>query len=353
MVETPEDPKGAASRLGISLEAIDLIHSSDVIDLHVDSFIWSRVFGYDISKRHGRGILGGRYYSQVDLPRLTDAGVSGAIWSITTNPFRRGSQRSRIFGRNLARMKGILASHPDQVRFVRTAGEYREARRSGCHAAFLGVQGGNALDVGNTLDGPTPHEILKVTLVHLVDSSLGGTSSPLGNRKRAGLTPAGREFVKRLDSLRIFVDLAHIHRTGFFDAVQTHDRSLPLMVSHTGTTGVLPHWRNIDDEQIRAVAETGGVIGVMYKTAFLGAPPRAVRSGHVVDHLQHLIDAGGEDTAALGSDWDGFIETPRDMPTCEEWPRLVQAMLDRGWKEERVRKILGGNVLRAIGSLRG
>jgi membrane dipeptidase len=183
------------------------------------------------------------------------------------------------------------------------------------------------------------------------NSTLGRTSAPGGGA--TGLSERGKAYVERLNAKKIFVDLAHINRAGFFDAVAVHDRSQPLLVSHTGLMGVHRHWRNIDDEQVRAVAETGGVVGVIYHSAYLGDPMFRGRAATIVDHLEHLLNVGGDDVAALGSDWDGAIITPRDMRTCLELPRLVQPMLDRGWKAERIRKVLGENFLAAVTRLRG
>ena len=339
-----------ADALGVSREAIDLYLACDVLDLHVDTFIWTRVFGYDLLRRHGRGLFNARFYGHADLPRLREAHVAGAIWSITTNPLRRRARRLVVFRENLAHLIAHLGRAPSEVAHCRDVAEFRAARARGQHAAFIGVQGGNALDADPSLESIDARAIVKVTLVHLSTSSLGTTSAPLARRPDAGLTDSGIELVRALDRHRVFVDLAHINRRGFFDAVAAHDRSLPLLVSHTGIAGVHLHWRNVDDEQLRAVADTGGVIGVMYQHSFLGAGGK--RAERVVDHLAHIVATVGEDFAALGSDWDGAITTPRDMATCLELPRLVQHMLDRGWSAERVRKILGANFLRALGALR-
>ncbi len=218
------------------------------------------------------------------------------------------------------------------------------------------MQGGNALDGDGALAANAALlELVRVTLVHLSTSSLGATSAATASRRRSRLTSARPRLrcPRARRAGRVFVDLAHIHRNGFFDAVAVHDPSLPLMVSHTGVTGVTPHWRNIDDDQLRAVAATGGVIGIMYAAAFLGDPfLGAARRPPIVAHLAHIIAVVGDDHAALGSDWDGAIITPRDMPTCLELPRLVQQMLDRGWSAVRIHKLLGGNFLRALGALR-
>ncbi len=103
-----QDPSRWAEALGISREAVDIYLAAQVIDLHIDTFIWTRVFGYDLRRRHGRGLFGARFYGQADLPRLREARVSGGIWSITTNPLRRASRRAPVFGKNLARLEQIF-----------------------------------------------------------------------------------------------------------------------------------------------------------------------------------------------------------------------------------------------------
>ena len=122
-------------------------------------------------------------------------------------------------------------------------------------------------------------------------------------------------------------------------------------MTHTGLAGVYEHWRNITDEQLRAVADTGGTAGVMLQASFLGR--RGVTVGTVVDHLAHIVDTVGEDHASIGTDFDGAITPPKDLPGLWAFPRLVQEMLDRGWSDLRLRTILGGNALRVIEALPG
>lgn len=347
------DPEGWARALGVSAEAVALYLESEVIDLHVDSFLWKRMAGYDLTRRHGPGPLGAAFARQVDLPRIREAQVSGAIWVITTNPWRTAQGRATTFSRNLASLRAELARAPGDVAVVRNVAEYRAARAEGKHAAFIGIQGGNALDAeadGSALDR-TDGWVLRITLVHLTNSSLGGTSAPQGGN--LPLSARGRDYVRAMNARKIFLDLAHISRRAFFDALEVHDRSQPVLVTHTGLDAATPHWRNITDEQLRAVADLGGTVGVIYQSQFLGDPLFGGRYESIVRHLAHICDTVGEDHASLGSDWDGLIITPRDMPTCLELPRLVDAMLRRGWSDTRVKKILGGNFLRVVQSLRG
>ena len=344
------DPDGWARALGVSREAIDLYLASDVVDLHVDTFIWTRIFGYDLTRRHGAGLLGASFYGHADLPRLREAQVSGAVWIVTTNPLRRAARRATTLAGNLRRLQGILGAR-DDVALVSSAADYRAARAAGRHAAWIGVQGGTAFDGDPDAVARAAGAVVLVTIVHLTSSHLGRTSAPGGGD--GPLADDGRALVAELNRHRILMDLAHINRRGFFDALAVHDRSQPAVVSHTGVTGVHPHWRNVDDEQLRAIADLGGTIGIIYEPTFLGDPKWRGRAARIVDHLRHVVETVGDDFASLGSDWDGAIVTPRDMPTCLELPRLVQLMLERGFTAERIGKILGGNWLRVVAHTRG
>jgi membrane dipeptidase len=305
--------------------------------------VWTRILRYDLTAHHGPGPLRARYLGQADLPRLQEAGLSAVVLSIATNPARRRGTRTATLLANLTRLQRITSASTS----TSASGEFN---------IHLAVQGGNAFDSPGDVRLVPARTLLRVTLMHLTDSSLGATSSPLGrSRGRGRLKPAGRAMVEALNDHRILVDLAHASRPTFFDALEVLDTcgdALPPVVTHTGVSGVRPSWRNLDDEQIRAIADRGGVIGVMYHRGFLGRPFWTVGAEAIVRHLEHVIAVGGEDTAALGSDWDGMIVTPRDMPTCLELPVLVDRMLARQWPEHRIRRVLGQNALRLIRTVR-
>jgi membrane dipeptidase len=265
------------------------------------------------------------------------------VLSVATNPARRPGRRTAAALDNLKRIQRITSTSSSTSGF-------------GGLIVHLALQGGNAFDSPTDVQLVPDGALLRVTLMHLTDSRLGATSSPLGrSRGRGGLTAEGRALVEALNARRILVDLAHASRRTFFDALDALDAcrsALPPVVSHTGVSGVHRSWRNLDDDQIRAIAERGGVIGIMYHRGFLGRPSWRVGAEAIVRHLEHAIAVGGEEVAALGSDWDGMIVTPRDMPTCLELPVLVDRMLARRWPEPRIRRVLGTNALRLIGTVR-
>jgi len=350
------DPAAAADDAvdGAALaDARALLASCAAVDLHVDTFIPTRLFGYDpeVSHRYPfRHLVG-----HVDLPRAAAGGLSAALWSITTNPFRTAAGRRRTFAKNLTRLKAQTQAAA-QAAWVTNARAFDEAIAARRHAVLPVVQGANCLGDARSFAEAGAADITSATLVHLTSSDIGETSTPLP-WKRAwsppGLSARGKALVEAMNAERVLVDLAHASPATFWDAVAVHDKQWPLLVTHTGLSGVYPHWRNIDDAQAKAIADTGGVVGVIYHPGFL-APPGARDGGLqlVLRHLAHVIDVVGEDCAALGSDWDGFISPPDELRDATTLPALVAAMLQRGWTAARVRKVVGENFVRCLRAVR-
>lgn len=351
-----ENPNGTdlTTRDGapVSAEARALAREAELIDLHLDTFIPPRLWGYDPLTDHAKPLLGGRFFGHADLPRMDEGELSGGMWSITTNPFRTAKGRWRTFQKNLKRFEALV-ERSDRLAFARTAAEYQAVRATGAHAVLLAVQGGNAFDAAP--DGPASADdrLTRVTVVHLTNAKAGASSSPVSKlRRHRGLSDHGRRQIEQLNSRRIFVDLAHIHPDAFWDAHDAHDARQPLIVTHTGVDGVKPHWRNLDDRQIKAIADSGGVVGVMFHRGFLARKGGPRDGAMVVEHMEHIMRVGGEDVVAIGTDYDGAITPPPDLRSAASYPRLVQIMLERGWTADRIHKALGLNFLRSFERLR-
>ena len=321
--------------------------ADDLLDAHIESFVWTRVVGYDLVRSHGRGLLGGRLYSQLDVPRMRAAGMTGGVFSIATNPFRSRAGRRTTLLANLARLQSALEADPGVAVVADVAG-YRRARAEGRMGCFLAVQGGNAVrrrrrglaarrGVAGDRRPPDP-----------VGAGVAGPAVravvPGAHRRR----PA--EYVAALDARRDRGRPGPRERGRLLGrARRSTTGRRPAIVSHTGVRAVHDVWRNIDDDQIRAIADTGGVVGIMYHSGFLGESSAEA----VVRHLEHVVDVGGEDCAALGSDWDGFIVTPRDMRTVTDLPVLLAAMrAQRASPTTSMAKITGANYLPAVVDVR-
>ncbi len=345
-----QDVAGWARSLGVSVEACELLLDSPFIDLHLDLEVPVRVFGYDPTKHHGRSAQPPPFWRHTDYPRIREAGFTGVVYDIATNPFRTWKDRLRTTLSNVAAVQERIDAHPDDLEIVWDAAGYDRAVAAGRTAFFLALQGGNALSADPTLlDGPLGQLLHRVTLVHLTTSRLGGTNSPAGPDR--GCTARGRDLVARMNGARVLVDLAHAGKRTFWDVLDVHDPALPPIVSHTGVEAVHSHWRNVDDAQIRAIADRGGVVGVMYQSSFL-APGRRCPRAAIGDHLAHVIQVGGESAAAIGTDYDGMIVPPHDLGDVTHHPQLVQDMLDRGWSIDRIRGILGANYVQVVRAVR-
>ena len=346
------DPALLSQALGISHEAAELYSACEVVDLHLDTFIWQRLFGYDLTRRHGEGPFGARFFGQADLPRVRAAGMAAGLWIITTNPLRSRRGKRDACLRNLAQLSALLDGAESTP--VSTLSEYRDARALGKHAAFIGLQGGNALELDlSDFDRPEVARLCLVTLLHFTRSRIGAPALPRwlcwGSPR---LTSFGIEYVRRLNEKRILVDLAHLHPAGFADVLRVHDPALPLLVSHAACHAVRPHFRNLTDAQLVQVAERGGVVGIVFNAGFVGASVWRANVQQVTDHILHAVRVMGDDHVALGSDFDGAIIPPRDLRTVLQLPRVVDSMLARGLGADSVRKVMGLNFLRVLGAVR-
>ena len=330
---------------GYSKEAWQLCQESDLIDLHIDTLIPNRLWGYNPLKRNKPWFFGRHFFGHLDLPRMQDSAVTGAMWSITTNPFRSAKSRWKTFNRNIEHLRNIVQESNGQLMIARSVEEYQKAKSQGAQACMLSIQGGNAIEAAS----PAQIEdklITRITLIHLTHSCFGTSSTPTHwFRNNKGLTSKGKDFVAQLNEERIFVDLAHIHPDGFWDALEVHSPDLPPIDTHTGVCGARKHWRNLDDKQVKAIADRGGVIGIIFAANFLKRRNGPRDANMIIEHIEHTINIAGEDAVALGSDFDGLISPPLEVSTGSDYPILIQRMLDKGWSHSRIQKIMGQNFL--------
>jgi len=319
-------------------DALRIHRDALVIDLHVDSLLWPR----DLSQKEQRG--------QADFPRMREGGLDGVALGLPTKFFGLAGLKAfhdmwppatwfspwERLRYQFQRARHFIESSEDRVRLARTAAEMRKNHQEGVLSVLYGIEGAHALGTDVSRVATVARDgVLLLGPVHLSDNAYGGSS---GGSNR-GLTALGRELLEAMNREGVLVDLAHTSPATFRESIAL--TSLPPVVGHIGARAVHDSPRNLSDEQIRAVAERGGVIGTMLAPPALDQPDLR----EVIAHLKHVITIGGEDTAALGSDFDGYVPTPIDVTGL---PQLTQLMLDEGWSETRIRKILGENALRVL-----
>jgi membrane dipeptidase len=312
------------------------------IDLHADTLMWGRWFGYDMLKRHSPPLPKKALLGHVDLPRMREGGVGAQFFGLVSLPMMgRVRGLARAIDEQIDVLDETLARTRD-IRLARTKKEIEEHSRDGAASALLGIEGAHALEGDfENLERFARRGVRYLGLLHFSANEAGFPAYGRGARDE-GLTMWGRELVARCEALDVIVDLAHINRRGFLDACAMSKRA-PI-VSHTGVLGAFDHWRNIDDAQLRAIADRGGCVGVIFCPRYLGGDGIDA----VVKHLKHILDVVGEDCPALGSDWDGFIVPTRDLADPTGLPLLTAALLDAGFKENTISKILRDNALRVL-----
>jgi len=191
-----------------------------------------------------------------------------------------------------------------------------------------------------------------ITLTHNHDNE--AACGCFAEHRGRGLTPFGRELVSSMDARGMAIDLAHSNEDTFWDTLAITRK--PVIDSHTGLRAFWDHPRNLSDEQVEAIARTGGVVCIDFLPDHLATRPEPkarVKIDHLVRVIGCAVERAGIDHVGLGSDWDGFGETIEGLEDCSKLPRLTEALAGAGYGEEDIAKLLGGNLLRALATVMG
>ncbi len=354
IVTLAQTSPGRAEEGSDMLERARALHQEAfVADLHADPLIWNR----DLNRRSKKG--------HVDFPRLRQAGVDLQVIGLPTlsPPFKWAFGLFCWWERMPRAARKELPGRADWMidqleRFVResegTVGlvgdpldlEHNSSR--GILSTLLVIEGGQILEgrVEN-LDRYFRRGVRGIGISHFVPNDLGGATYKKKDRKR-GLTELGREVTRRANDLGMIVDLAHASEPTIFDVL--HESRAPVMVSHTGLAGVHPHWRNISDDVLRAVAARGGIVGIIFQAGNFGPWMDDFLGGRSIDalvaHIMHGVKLVGPEHLDLGSDFDGFISPPKGIKDVTDLPLVTAALMERGLSENDLRLILGGNFRR-------
>jgi membrane dipeptidase len=332
--------------MALTLDEARALHDEVcVIDLHADTPKLMDKLGYDFTARHERPMpRRANMLGHVDIPRMREGGVAAQFMALWSWPkFVPGAVRSNVQSvvNQLDAVQETIDKHPEQLAWTRTGADIRAAKAAGKIAVLGGIEGGHALEgkVEN-IEMFSRRGVRYLGPLHLWPSALGGSSRQ--PKLDTGLSDLGRDVIRECERCGVIVDLSHMNRRSYFDALELIRR--PPMVSHTGVLGVHEHWRNIDDQQIREVANRGGCVGIIFARNYLGG--RSIDC--VVDHILHVIDVAGEDVPALGSDFDGFVVPPEGLEDIAAMPNLTVALSRRGVSPRVLEKILSHNVLRVL-----
>ncbi|HZI19059.1 MAG TPA: dipeptidase [Pyrinomonadaceae bacterium] len=371
--------------------ALEIHRKAVVVDGHNDITEHMADTGYDIGTPSA-----GKYHT--DLARLMEGGVTGQFFSvyvdrkyagvdfINRNYVREGGSARRALDL-IDVMHRAVERHPDRMMLAVSTADIRRAKRERKVAMLLGIEGGHAIE--NSLSALRQFYRLGVRYMTLTHNNTNEWADACCDAARhGGLSEFGREVVREMNRLGMFVDVSHVSDETMNDVLDV--TTAPVIASHSSARALNGHRRNIPDELLRRIAKNGGVVMVNFYPAFIDERVRlaglerderlkdqraALRERFsddparleeelnklnaanplppaplsiLIDHIDHIAKVAGADHVGLGSDFDGVPTLPVGMEDVSKLPVITYELLRRGYGETDVRKILGGNAMRAF-----
>lgn len=324
-------------------QARQLHQDALVVDTHCDTLLRvvgrGNMFGrkqeqYHLRDRHQEG--------HIDLPRLQEGGVDVQFFAAYIEPIYKPD---RSLKRTLQLFDGFfteLEANQDKMVLAKTAADIEEAKAAGKVAAVLAIEGGEALE-GDLGVLRILHR-LGVRAIGLTWNERNDIADGVGDcRSGGGLSEFGARLIAEMNRLGILVDVSHLSDPGFFDVIALSKQ--PIIASHSNARAVCDHRRNLTDEQIKLLAENGGVMGMNFCAPFVKADGQPTLDD-LIAHIDHIVQLVGPEHVGLGSDFDGITSAPKELTDASKMPLITEALLKRGYSEEHIRLILGGNYMR-------
>ncbi len=342
--------------IAVSDEAKALHKTLNIVDLHSDTLMWNR----DLNDRASRG--------HMDLPRLQEGNVALQLFSsVTKTPKNQnydgnGADSDNITLLTVAQLQPVktwsslaerslyhaqkrddaVAASNNAIKAVNTASQLeallaarqKDTRPIGAMLTIEGLQNleGKAANLDRLYDAG----FRMAGLTHFFDNELAGSMHGL---KKGGLTPFGRDIVRRMEAKGMIIDIAHLSHKGVAEVLAMATR--PVVSSHGGVQATCKVNRNLTDDEVRGVAKTGGIIGIGYwDGALCDTSPRAAAKA-----MKHVRDLVGIQHVALGSDYDGATTVRFDT---SQLVQVTQALMDEGFTAAEIRAVMGENALRVI-----
>jgi membrane dipeptidase len=317
-----------------------------------------------------------------DLVRLREGRVGLQFWSVWIPCRLAGDGAVTAVLEQIELVHELAARYPADLAIATTAAEAEEAFANGRIASLLGAEGGHSINSSiGVLRALRRLGVRYMTLTH--NENTPWADSATDEPVHGGLTPFGKDVVREMNRIGMLVDLSHVAPSTMHDALSV--TSKPLIFSHSSCRALADHPRNVPDDVLGKLADNGGVCMVTFVPEFVsgacaawharakdamdaagvryndlearglflstwsggGEPPR-VTLDDVVAHVEHAREVAGVDHIGLGGDYDGVKALPEGLEDVSCYPNLFGALLDRGWSDEELGKLAGGNILRVL-----
>lgn len=367
------------------VDYLKLHYDAIVADTHNDVLLRA-MEGEDITVETNRG--------HSDLVRLKKGGVDIQVFAVWVDPVAFEKSSFKRANQMIDTLYSIVNRNKDKIAVVTNSKEIEKALSEGKICAVIGVEGGHAIE--NSIE--KLEQLCKRGVRYLgltwnnstdwASSAFDETTNP-EKLKVKGLSEFGKKVIEKMNELGMIIDVSHLGEQAFWDVIKTTKK--PVIASHSSVYKLCPHYRNLKDEQIKAIAETGGVVFVNFYAEYIDSTfntkrkqleekykpqfdsikvlyehdQRAYRQARhqlmmkisdelrppldvLIDHIDYIVKLVGVDHVGLGSDFDGISVTPLEMDDVTFLPNITRELLKRGYSPDDVKKILGGNFLRVL-----
>lgn len=318
-------------------KAVELHQNSFVFDAHCDTL------GDAASARRRRDLTQRSERGRLDLPRMRAGGINAQVFACFPGVERLSANAASGALQRVQALYDLIERVPEQITLVQTADDLARLTPDGPIGAILGLEGVEALDGQMSLF--RIFQRLGVRNIGLTWESRNPAADGVGAGTDFGLTPFGRELVAACNETGVMVDVSHLNAAGLEDVLAISSK--PIIASHSNAWAVFAHRRNLTDEQLRAIANKGGVIGATFVSHFLNPDYRQASLRDLLNHIEHLVQVAGVEHVGIGSDYDGSVSLP-ELDSGEKYPAITAGLLDRGYASADIRKILGENFRRAF-----
>jgi len=370
--------------------ALELHHDAIMIDAHNEVTNWITDFGFDLGMDGNEA--GDRYPlfyapsspfswlpnpphgenvgTHTDFARMREGGLDAPFFVLAIEDLH---YESGVPGQSWQRALDMFESlqesvrrHPDEIEFAYTAADVESIVSEGKFAALIAIEGGHAIEEDlENLRHFYDLGIRRMTLTHNVSLSWADAARDVAISN--GLSEFGRDVVREMNHLGMIVDISHVSDEAFWDVLKV--TSAPIIASHSNARALADSPRNLTDGMLRAVADNGGVVGIVFEFDMVNPAlvtnsqlkimtgwhwfthPRGPETplSLIIDHIDHVVQVAGIDHVGIGSDLDGLpFFLPKDLKDVGDFPNITVELVRRGYSDEDIRKILGGNMLRVL-----
>ena len=368
-----------------------VLADTPMIDGHND-LPWELRARGDIDLRVDHSNRGGRVAGETplmtDIPRLRKGGLGGQFWSVWIPASTTGPAAVQMTLEEIDIVRRMVARYPDTFAMAYTAGDIERIHRDGRIASLIGIEGGH--QINNSMAVLREMYVLGaryMTLTHTANNDWAdsATADPVHN----GLTPFGKAVIGEMNRLGMLVDLSHVSPETMRQAIAAS--AAPVIFSHSNARALIDHPRGVPDDVLRLVADNRGIVMVNFYSSYIspanarwdadraaekarfnappygglyiGQPERAEAAlaewekrhpapvatlGMVADHIEHIRKVAGIGSVGIGSDFDGVSTTPQGLDAVDKYPALLIELARRGWSDDDLAALAGGNMLRVM-----